>query len=44
LDLVVRHCETREQQEAAIAALSFKCDVLRAILDAVDYYSSLGRR
>jgi pyrroloquinoline-quinone synthase len=39
VDLVVRHCVTREQQEAAIAALSFKCDVLRAILDAVDYHS-----
>jgi pyrroloquinoline-quinone synthase len=39
LDLVLEHCTTREQQEASIAALSFKCDVLRAILDAVDYYS-----
>lgn len=40
LDTVVRHCRTREQQEAAVAALAFKCDVLRAILDAVDYYAS----
>jgi len=39
LDLVVAHCETREQQLAAVAALSFKCDVLTAILDAVDYYA-----
>lgn len=37
LDLVVEHCVTREQQEAAIAALSFKCDVLWAMLDAIDY-------
>jgi pyrroloquinoline-quinone synthase len=44
VDLVVRHCTTREQQEAAVAALSFKCDVLRAILDAVDYYSWRGSR
>ncbi|XVV04623.1 pyrroloquinoline-quinone synthase PqqC [Actinosynnema sp. CA-248983] len=39
LDLVVRNCATRERQEAAVAALAFKCDVLRAILDTVDYYS-----
>jgi pyrroloquinoline-quinone synthase len=37
LDLVVGHCRTREQQDAAFAALAFKCDVLRAILDALDY-------
>ncbi|GAA2373324.1 pyrroloquinoline-quinone synthase PqqC [Dactylosporangium salmoneum] len=37
LSLVLDHCRTREQQDAAVAALSFKCDVLRAILDAVDY-------
>jgi pyrroloquinoline-quinone synthase len=42
LDLVVQYCETREQQETAIAALSFKCDVLWAILDAVDYYAVGG--
>ncbi|GGP60004.1 pyrroloquinoline-quinone synthase PqqC [Saccharothrix coeruleofusca] len=40
LDIVVRHCRTREQQDAAVAALAFKCDVLRAILDAVDYHAS----
>jgi pyrroloquinoline-quinone synthase len=39
VDIVVEHCRTREQQEAAIAALAFKCDVLRALLDAVDYYA-----
>jgi pyrroloquinoline-quinone synthase len=37
LDLVLTHCVTRDQQEAAIAALSFKCDVLWAMLDAIDH-------
>lgn len=37
LGLVTGYCATREQQEAAIAALRFKCDVLWAMLDAVDY-------
>lgn len=37
LGLVVEHCVTREQQEAAIAALAFKCDVLWGMLDAIDY-------
>ncbi|MBE1501246.1 pyrroloquinoline-quinone synthase [Amycolatopsis lexingtonensis] len=36
LDIVVRHCVTREQQDRAIAALSFKCDVLWSMLDAVE--------
>ncbi len=36
LDIVVRHCVTREQQDAAVAALAFKCDVLHALLDAVE--------
>jgi pyrroloquinoline-quinone synthase len=37
IDLVLDHCPTRERQEAAVAALAFKCDVLRAMLDAIDY-------
>ncbi len=37
LSLVLDHCVTREQQERAIAALSFKCDVLRGMLDAIAY-------
>jgi pyrroloquinoline-quinone synthase len=41
LDLVVAHCATRERQDTAIAALAFKCDVLGAMLDAIDY---AGRR
>jgi pyrroloquinoline quinone biosynthesis protein D len=28
VDIVVRHCLTREQQDKAIAALSFKCDIV----------------
>ncbi|WP_255657309.1 hypothetical protein [Actinoplanes sp. L3-i22] len=37
LDLVLTHCRTADEQQAAIGALAFKCDVLGAILDAVDY-------
>jgi pyrroloquinoline-quinone synthase len=37
LDLVLTHCAGREQQQAAVAALAFKCDVLGAMLDAIDY-------
>ncbi|AOR36624.1 pyrroloquinoline quinone biosynthesis protein PqqC [Streptomyces fodineus] len=37
LDLVLDHCVTAEQQQAALGALAFKCDVLNAMLDAVDY-------
>jgi len=37
LNLVVEHCRTRAEQEAAIAALSFKCDVLWSLLDAIDH-------
>jgi pyrroloquinoline-quinone synthase len=37
LGLVLEHCVTRVQQDAAIAALTFKCDVLWAMLDAIDY-------
>jgi pyrroloquinoline-quinone synthase len=40
LGLVVARCTTREQQDAALAALSFKCDVLWSILDAVEHASS----
>ena len=36
LDLVVERCTTPEQQERAIAALSFKCDLLWAQLEAID--------
>jgi pyrroloquinoline-quinone synthase len=37
LDIVTRYCRTPEQREAAAEALTFKCDVLWAMLDAIDY-------
>jgi pyrroloquinoline-quinone synthase len=42
LALVHAHCRTREEQERAVAALSFKCDVLWAQLDAL--YSHCAAR
>jgi pyrroloquinoline-quinone synthase len=41
--LVLSSARTREQQQACLAALSFKCDVLWALLDAVDEAASHGR-
>ena len=38
LSLVHTYCRTREEQDRAIAALSFKCDVLWAQLDALYYH------
>jgi pyrroloquinoline-quinone synthase len=35
LALVLAHCRSREEQERAVAALRFKCDVLCAQLDAL---------
>ena len=40
IGLVLDNCVTREQQEKAIAALSFKCDVLRSMLDSIAYATS----
>jgi pyrroloquinoline-quinone synthase len=37
LDVVLRHCRTRDQQEAALAALTFKCEVLWAMVDAIEH-------
>ena len=37
LDLILTHGVTPAQQQAAIDALGFKCDVLGAMLDAIDY-------
>ncbi|CAM3881634.1 pyrroloquinoline-quinone synthase PqqC [Cohnella lubricantis] len=37
LELVLRECKSRDDQEQAIAALSFKCDVLWALLDALSH-------
>src|SRR6266540_5787876 len=36
LQVVLEHCRTPDAQAAAVAALSFKCDVLWSILDAID--------
>jgi pyrroloquinoline-quinone synthase len=37
LELVLTHCRSREEQERAVAALHFKCDLLCAQLDALYY-------
>jgi pyrroloquinoline-quinone synthase len=36
LELVVDRCRTREQKDAAVAALRFKTEVLWAQLDAIE--------
>jgi pyrroloquinoline-quinone synthase len=36
LQVVTEHCTTPDAQAAAVAALSFKCDVLWSMLDAID--------
>jgi pyrroloquinoline-quinone synthase len=36
LGVVTERCRTADQQAAAVAALSFKCDVLWSVLDAID--------
>jgi pyrroloquinoline-quinone synthase len=36
LEVVTEHCRTPVEQAAATAALSFKCDVLWGMLDAID--------
>ena len=42
LSIVLEHCRTREEQERAVAALSFKCDLLWAQLDALHYHCILS--
>ena len=37
LELVIKSARNREDQERAVAALRFKCDVLWALLDAVEH-------
>jgi pyrroloquinoline-quinone synthase len=37
LELVHEHCRTRAEQERAVAALRFKCDLLSAQLDALHH-------
>jgi pyrroloquinoline-quinone synthase len=41
LGLVLTHCHTRVEQERAVAALRFKCDLLCAQLDALYYHCVL---
>jgi pyrroloquinoline-quinone synthase len=36
LELTLTHCDTPGLQQAAVRALSFKCDLLWAVLDAID--------
>lgn len=36
LEVVTEHCRSVDEQERAVAALSFKCDVLWSMLDAID--------
>ncbi|MEN3301029.1 pyrroloquinoline-quinone synthase PqqC [Pseudonocardia sp.] len=36
LQVVTEHCRSGEQQARAVAALSFKCDVLWSMMDAID--------
>ncbi|ESY73884.1 pyrroloquinoline-quinone synthase PqqC [Mesorhizobium sp. M0830] len=37
LDYVLRHADTAERQQKVVNSLVFKCDVLWAMLDALDY-------
>ncbi|MFI0470916.1 MULTISPECIES: pyrroloquinoline-quinone synthase PqqC [Saccharopolyspora] len=37
LQVVVERCRSADEQARAVAALSFKCDVLWSILDAIDH-------
>jgi pyrroloquinoline-quinone synthase len=36
LELTLRYCSTPELRQAAVEALFFKCDILWAVLDAID--------
>jgi pyrroloquinoline-quinone synthase len=42
LELVIRNARTRDDQEGAVDALRFKCDVLWSLLDAVERAGSGG--
>lgn len=43
LTLTMHYCDTRDLQEAAVRALSFKCDVLWTMLDAMFLAYGAGR-
>ncbi|WP_149827807.1 pyrroloquinoline-quinone synthase PqqC [Streptomyces tailanensis] len=36
LEVVAEHCRSAEEQQRAVAALTFKCDVLWRMIDAID--------
>lgn len=36
LEVVTGHCRTQQDRDAAVAALSFKCDVLWSMMDAIE--------
>lgn len=36
LNLIIKHCKTRNDQEQALLALTFKCDLLWSQLDAIE--------
>lgn len=38
VEIVMRHCTTRDAQDRAVAALDFKCDLLWAQLDAIYWH------
>lgn len=40
LELVLKHAETAREQAEVVAAVRFKCDVLWAMLDAIEHSSS----
>lgn len=44
VDIVVRYCDTRQSQDAAVRALSFKCDVLWSMLDAIELAATAAAR
>lgn len=44
LQLTLKYCNTPELQQQAVNALSFKCDVLWAILDAIQFAQPTGKR
>jgi len=43
LELVIQSARTREDQERAVAALDFKCEVLWSLLDAVEHACTSNR-
>jgi pyrroloquinoline-quinone synthase len=44
LDLVLTHCVSRQEQERAVAALRFKCELLCCQLDALYYHCVVQER